>query len=152
MKKFFAFVVVMACCISLTGCPNTTSNQGKKDSAGTDASKNKGKEGGDHSLEIKTNNDSITLKQGEQENIKVTVTRKPASWDEEVHVKFENLPKGVTVAPEDGKIAKASNDGTFTLTATADAGEVSNHAATLKVSSGETTASHGIKISVKKKS
>jgi predicted small secreted protein/uncharacterized membrane protein len=152
MKKLFAFAVVMVCCISLTGCPNTTTNQGKKDSTTSDASKNKGKEGGDKSLKISTNNDSMTIRQGGEENIKVTVNREPASFDEEVHLTFENLPKGVTVSPADGKIAKASNDGTFTVRADEGAGEVSNHAVTIKAKSGDTTASHGIKMSIKKKS
>jgi len=149
MRKLVASIALTAVCVILTGCPNTSTNQGAKDNPNKD---NKGKAGGENVLEVKTNHDSLTLKQGDSSDLKVTVTRKPASWDEDVTITFENLPKGVTVAPADGKISKASTEGTFTLTAAADAGEVSNHETTLKAKSGDKTVSHGVKISVKKKS
>jgi hypothetical protein len=146
MKKLMACSIVVVCCLSLTGCPNLSTSQSSKDNPQT-----KGKEGGDHVLKVKTNHDSYTLKQGETTDVKVTVTREPISWDEDVRITFEKLPKGVTVTPVDGKISKASTDGTFTLSAASDAGEVSDQGTVVDAKSGDKTTTHAIRLTIKKK-
>src|SRR5947209_7191219 len=103
MKKLVPFVIVALCCIWLTGCPSTTSS-GKKTT--DQAGKTPGTTGGEHVLKISATG-SLTIKQGESNTVNVTVTREPASWDEDVTITFKNLPKGVT-GPTDGKISKAS--------------------------------------------
>jgi len=154
MKKLVAFLTVPLLCVALTGCPSTSTNQGTKDNPPkankNNTNTNTNTADGEKSLEVKAP-DSVTLKQGDSENVKISVTRKPASFDEDVHITFEGLPTGVTVAPADGKISKASNDGTFTLRAADDAGEVSNAGAKIVAKSGDKTVNHNLSVTIKKK-
>jgi hypothetical protein len=145
MKRLAAFVVVLVCSIALTGCPNNATSPTPKDQA-----QNKGKVGGEHVLKVKTNHESLSIKEGDKTEIKVTLTREPASWDEDASITFKNLPKGVTAS--DGKISKASGDGTFVLAAAVDAPEVDNHAAIVEARSGDKTVDAPLKITIKKAS
>jgi hypothetical protein len=144
MKRLAAGVVVLVCCLALTGCPPNTSSPTPKDQ-----SKDKGAVGGEHVLKIKLNHESLSIRQGEQAEVKVTVTREPKTWDEDVTISFKNLPKGV-MAPPDGKISKASTEGTFVLGIAGDAPEVDNHAAIVEAKSGDKTSDSPLRITIKK--
>jgi hypothetical protein len=144
MKKLLAFVVVAVCCVWLTGCPSSSTSPIPKAQI-----PNSGREGGVHVLKVSTNHESLTIREGSTADVKVSVTREPSSWDDDVNIVFKNLPKGVT-APADAKISKASKDGTFTLKAAGDAETVQNHGVMIEATSGDKTVEHPINITVKK--
>jgi hypothetical protein len=159
MKRLATCVVAVACSVALIGCTQTTKKGGTGTGTGAAGTHTGTGTAGTHTgtgtaaknaLEVKTNHDSYTIKQGETDDVKVTIKR-DGGWDEDVSVKFDNLPKGVKVSAGGDKIAKASTDGTFTLAADADAEPVDNHAVTLKVKGGGIEADHALKITVKKK-
>jgi hypothetical protein len=146
MKRVMVLGIVVIWCASLTGCPENSTSQSNRNNP-----QPKGKEGGEHVLKVKTNHDNYTVKQGDQTEVKVSITREPPTWDEEVRITFDKLPKGVTVTPAEGKIGKAGTDATFTLAAAPDAGDVNNAAALIEAKSGDKTATDAIKVTVKKK-
>src|SRR5947207_312734 len=101
MKKVLAPLVLAA--LVYTGCqPSTTTTTTKKD----------GKE-----LTV-TVPKEVKLDQGGSAPVKVTIARK--NFDEDVTVKFDKLPDGVTVEG-DGKLAKGVKEREFTLNATSGA-------------------------------
>jgi hypothetical protein len=148
MRYLITCLFVVACCVSLVGCPATKDSSSQ--TKGTDGSRTKGKEGGEKVLNVNSSPDSFTIKEGDTHDIKVSITRQPTSWDDDVIIKFKDLPKGVT-APNDARIAKGSASATFKLAAAADAGEVSNTGALLEAMSDGITAKHALTITVKKK-
>ncbi|MFT5526857.1 MAG: hypothetical protein ACI9G1_002433 [Pirellulaceae bacterium] len=61
--------------------------------------------------------DALTLIQGETAKIKLVVTRR-GGFSEEIAVRIDGLPEGVTFAPD--KIGKGGNDAQLTFTSTAE--------------------------------
>jgi hypothetical protein len=66
-----------------------------------------------------------TVKQGESGRVPIAVTRE--SFTGPVEIRFENLPRGVSVAESDTVIPAGDNLRSFTLVAAADAAPVKNH-------------------------
>jgi len=98
MKKVLAPLVLVA--LAVTGCNQTTTKSTTKD----------GK-----TLKV-TATKSVTIEQGGTAKVKVSIERK--GFEDEVTVKFDKLPEGVTVEETDGKLAKGVKDREFTLKAT----------------------------------
>jgi len=106
---------------------------------------------GDKELSV-TKPNGVTLKQGANETITISVTRK--NFTDAADVKFENLPKGVSVieAAKDMRIAANTDSAKFTLKAADDADVVSNHEAKVTVSGGGMTNAGVFPVTVQKKS
>jgi hypothetical protein len=144
MKKVVALVVVLVCCVTITGCPDkkATTTDAKKDQA----DKGKGAKG----LTVNTNKDSYTVKQGEQVDVEVTVNRE--GFDDDVTITFDKLPKGVTAPPPaDTVLKKGTTKADYNLKAADDAPEVDNHGIIVEAKGGGKEATHAIKLTVKKK-
>lgn len=89
-----------------------------------------------------------TIRRGSNDKVNVMVTRDNFSGP--VTVRFEDLPKGVTVAEGGGQIE--DNSRTFVLVAGDNADLVTNHTAKVTVSGPEgMTASEQFKITIKEK-
>jgi hypothetical protein len=69
---------------------------------------------GDKELKV-TGPSTTNIKQGEREEIKVKVTRK--GFEDDVTLKFSDLPDGVKLEEADPKIPKGTNDVTLHLKA-----------------------------------
>jgi hypothetical protein len=91
-----------------------------------------------------------TVRQGEAEQISVSVTR--TKFTEPVTVKITNLPAGVRVVENDRKLSGDQMTATFTLQADPTAGLVSNHAAKVTAEGPDgLAASETFLVSVKEK-
>jgi len=93
--------------------------------------------------------EEVTVKQGDSAKIKVSITRE--KFDDDVKVKFKDLPQGVSVMESDMTIAKADKNGEFTLKAAPDAKTVDDHKVTVTAWSGTITNDATFKLSIKKK-
>jgi len=92
----------------------------------------------------------VTLKPGEAKEISVGVTR-PDS-DDEVTVKVEDLPKGVTVDRSSVKVKKGDKKAAFVLKIDEkDVKEVENHKAKVTATHKGTTVKETFNVTVKKK-
>jgi uncharacterized membrane protein len=63
---------------------------------------------------------ATTLKQGESKTIALSLKR-GTNFDEDVTVKFEDVPEGLTIEPTNPKIAKSEKDTQVTIKAAKDA-------------------------------
>jgi len=82
----------------------------------------------------------------------IDVSIKREKFNEPVTVKFDDLPKGVTVQETDMTIAKDKEKTTFNLKAAADAPEVTDHPVKVTVTGPKSlTAEQKFKVTVKKK-
>src|SRR5262249_11168545 len=89
-----------------------------------------------------------TIKRGDAEKVSITVKR--TNFNEPVTVQFENLPKGVTVTDDGGKIE--GNERTFVLNASDSADLVQNYAASVSVKGPDgMTATEQFRITVRQK-
>jgi len=103
----------------------------------------------DDKVTIKAPGD-VTLKAGESANISVGITR-PDS-DDDVTVKVEDLPKGVTVDKTSVKVKKGEKKADFVLKIDEkDVSEVENHKAKVTATYKGTTAKETFNVTVKKK-
>jgi hypothetical protein len=130
MKKVLTPLVLAA--LVFTGCNQTTTTTGKKD----------GKE-----LKLTTPK-SVAVEQGETVKVKVAIDRK--GFDDEVTVKFEKLPEGVSIEEADGKLAKGVKEREFTLKATS-AAKVGAATAKVSASGGGVENGHDLSVEVKEK-
>jgi uncharacterized membrane protein len=90
------------------------------------------------------------LKQGEAKEIDISIKR-GKNFDQDVALKFENLPKGVTIEPASPTIKHGDADVKVKIKATDDAA-LGDH--TIKVEGAPTkgaTATHDLKVTVAKK-
>ncbi len=114
MKKWFTLVVAVSL-LGFTAC-----------SSGTKEKSAEVKGEGDTSLILHVPK-SAEVKVGDKADVKISIERK--KFDEDVPVKFEDLPKDVSVeGGESQKIDKGSKEKTFTLKAGDKAKEVKDHA------------------------
>jgi len=103
----------------------------------------------DEKLKIKAPGD-VKLKAGESQEITVEVTR--PDTDDDVTVKVEDLPKGVTVDLKSVKVKKGEKKAKFVLKIDEkDVSEVENHKAKVTATYKDTTVKETFNISVKKK-
>src|SRR4051812_5294317 len=128
MKKVLAPLVLAA--LMVTGCNQTTTTSGKKD----------GKE-----LKLTTPK-SVTIEQGGSATVNVSVER--TKFDEEVTVKFDKLPEGVSV-DGDTKLAKGVKAREFTLKATSAAKAGKTTAKVSASGGGVDTEAHDLTVEVK---
>lgn len=131
MNRQIAFTVLGIVCLAVPACEKTTVEgpQGKK-------------------LTLVKPMDS-TLKRGATEKVSIAVTRE--NFTGPVTVRFDQLPKGVTVA--DGGNEIEGNERTFVFQASDTADLVQNHAATVTISGPNgMSATEQFKITVKEKS
>jgi hypothetical protein len=91
-----------------------------------------------------------TLKQGDKTDITIKLDRGKKSEDD-VAISFSDLPKGVTVSPESGTIAKGKTEMKFTLTAAKDAPVAEGKEAKVTAKGGDIEKDARLKITVKKK-
>jgi hypothetical protein len=148
--KWVSLVLTIACATLLTlgsaGCAKKD-----KDKEGKGGGGGGGGGGGEGTSAPFTMADpgSHSIKQDSTAEVKVSITRK--SYEGDVKVTFENLPKGVTLSEKGDTIAKGKDSATFTLKAAKDAPPVADHAVTVKASGGDKTAEGTLKLTVKGK-
>lgn len=142
MKRLFATVACTAV-LAFTGCD-------KGSTPGGPGATNRGT-GGVHlgqeekSFSLSTPMTSTTIKQGETKDVSISIKR-GKNYDDDVAIKFDNLPKGVTLDPaspmikhgdKETKIAvKAAGDaavGDFTIDVTGQGKEGPPAKSTLKI-------------------
>lgn len=103
----------------------------------------------DEKLKIKAPGD-VKLKAGESQEITVEVTR--PDTDDDVTVKVEDLPKGVTVDLKSVKVKKGEKKAKFVLKIDEkDVSEVENHKAKVTATYKDTTVKEMFNVTVKKK-
>jgi uncharacterized membrane protein len=103
MKKWFTLAVAVAV-VGFTGCSSNSEKSGKV------------KGSGDNELYL-TAPDDVTIKPGDEAKATVKIDRK-GGWDENVDIKFDDLPKGVDVeGGSSQKIDKGNKEKIFTLKA-----------------------------------
>jgi uncharacterized membrane protein len=74
----------------------------------------------EETFEIEVPLTGATLKQGESKKVSLSLDR-GKNFDEDVTLKFDNVPKGVSIDPATPKIAKGDKETTVTLKAAEDA-------------------------------
>jgi len=134
MKTTF-LAVAMAALLAFTGCNSGTSGgPGAKTKDKTTADKtttadkdNRGRTNGDTGLTQGENTFKLTaptlstsLKQGESKEVTIGITR-GKNFDQDVAVKFENMPKGVSVDPAAPTIKKGDKNVSVNVKAADDA-------------------------------
>jgi hypothetical protein len=118
MKNVLATVTVVAL-LALVGCDKGTqggashpeSGKGLRDKVGMT---------GEGSFKVSVPTFSKSLQQGESRNVKIGITR-GKNFDEDVTLKFEGVPKGVTITPESPTIKHNETDVSITVKAADDA-------------------------------
>jgi len=128
--KWMSLVIAAALAVGLVGC-------GTSNTATTD----------DGKLTV-TNPGDVTIKPGDSKPISVSIKR--PNTDEEVTVKFKDLPSGVTADPSEQKVKKGGTKAEFTLKADKDAKEVENATVKVEAKYKETIVPEEFKISIKK--
>jgi hypothetical protein len=94
---------------------------------------------------------SVSIQRGEPEKITITISRE--KFSDPVNIRFDDLPKGVTVLDKTTQIAAGETSGTFTLKADDNAPPVKEAVMHVVVSGPDNlSASEPIKITVKEKS
>jgi hypothetical protein len=91
----------------------------------------------------------VSIDQGGTAKVDVGITREKGFADA-VDVKFDDLPKGVTVE-KNGSIGKDVSDHVFTLKAADDAPKADNHAVKVSAAGGGATHDATFKVTVKEK-
>jgi len=99
---------------------------------------------GGKSLTI-TQPSDVTIKAGDKKDVKISITRK--GFNDPVEVKFENLPKGVTLVDEGKKIGADESSGTFRFNASPDAKQ-DEQLVTVTATGGGLTATEKFKMKV----
>jgi len=143
MRKLLALSLAAGMLAFTTGCPSKdkTTKTETTTGSGTDQKA---------SLELAPPGD-VKIKQGGEAPVHVKVTRK--NTNEDITVKFSDLPEGVKVKEESTAITGGEGDGKFTLVATADAKETKDKAAKVTVTdkTGKLTAHQSFKVTVQPK-
>jgi len=116
MKRFLGTLTLMSL-MAVVGCGDK-SKPGGPGTTGTD--KNQPAVGqGDNTFTLDVPN-SVSLKQGESKEESITIKR-GKNFDQDVALKFDNLPAGVTVTPADAMLRKSEEKALIRVVAAADA-------------------------------
>jgi hypothetical protein len=91
----------------------------------------------------------VTLKRGDTATVTVSISR--GGFQDSVDVKFEDLPKGVTVTDKELKIPKGDSSAKFTLKAADDAELSEKTAKVIVTGTGGIKADSAFKVTVKDK-
>jgi len=129
--KWMAFAIAAALAVGTVGC-NT---EKAKTSDGT--------------LSITAPTGGVSIKQGESKDISVGIGH--PGGDADVTVKLENLPTGVTAEKDSATVKKGESTAKFTLKASDDAKEVTDHKMKATATYKDTKKPVEFDISVKKK-
>jgi uncharacterized membrane protein len=118
--KTMGYVSIFAIAVSCLGCGGGGGTPG-----GPGAKTNGGKDRGtlgtaEETFTINVPNTSTKLKQGESKSITLSL-RRGKNFDEDVVLKFDNLPKGLTIEPSRPEIAKSEEEVAATVKAAKDA-------------------------------
>lgn len=118
--RIFSSVLVLGLVLSFSGCGGSGTPGGP--GAKTGDRTNKEKLGGteEETFTIDAPLTSTKLKQGESKAITLSLKR-GKNFDEDVSLKFDNVPKGVTIEPATPKIPKSEKDVHATIKAAEDA-------------------------------
>lgn len=109
--SFLALVAFVGCETKSTpGGPGATNPSAKKPLVGQ----------ADNTFTLDVPNLATNVKQGESKTVGIALNR-GNNFEEDVTLKFDNLPKGVTVEPSDPTIKKGEKEAKITLKAAADA-------------------------------
>ena len=148
MKRLLAGVLAVGF-VALVGCNNSSTPGGP--GATGDASNKKPMIGqADDTFTLTMPMLSTSIKQGETKSVTIGIKR-GKNLDEDVSLKFEGLPKGVTIEPASPQIKHGESEAKISLKA-ADEASLGDH--TIKVSGKPTKgsdASSEFKITVNKK-
>lgn len=117
--RIFSSLLLLGFVVSCLGC-------GDSGTPGGPGTKTNGKTNGkrlgtaEETFTIDVPNLSTKLKQGESKSITLSLNR-GKNFDEDVTLKFSDLPKGITIEPSTAKIAKSDKDESITIKAADDA-------------------------------
>jgi len=92
---------------------------------------------------------NVTIKQGETNSLDIKISRK--GFNEAADVRFDGLPKGVSVQEQDRRIPKDRNSTTFNLKADVDAPPLNDHPVTVVTSGGGTEVRETFNVTVRAK-
>jgi len=162
LKKLFALSLVMGLLAVTTGCPSKDKDKktgsGKTGSAGTGGSGTTGGTGRtedtekpkEAKLELEQPKD-VTIKQGGEATIDLKVMR--TNTEENLAVKFDNLPKGITMKEAKAEIPGDKSEATFTFKAADDTktGTTDKASVTVTDATGKLKPSRTFKLVVEKK-
>jgi Zn-dependent metalloprotease len=143
MRKLLALSLAAGMLVFATGCPSKDKTTKTETATGSGSDQKA-------SLELSPPKD-LKIKAGAEETFTVKVTRK--NTNEDVAVKFSDLPDGVKVKEDDTTITGGKDEGKFTLVATAEAKETKDKAVKVTITdkTGKLTANQSFKVTVEKK-
>jgi uncharacterized membrane protein len=145
MKTAFASLVVLGL-IAFTGC-----DKGTQGGPGATNASNRNPIGqADDTFKLTTPTFSTTLKQGESKVVDIGIKR-GKNFDQDVSVKFDNLPKGVSVEPATPALKHGDDDAKVTFKAANDAAVGDFTVTVIGHPTKGADASHELKLTVEKK-
>jgi uncharacterized membrane protein len=126
MRNLIGLTVMAALFCSGCGNEGTPGGPGVKKDPKTNGKQTDGKRNGilggpaEETFTIDVPATATDVKQGEAKTVKLGLNR-GKNFDEDVTLKFDKLPRGVTVEPASPKIAASEKETTITVKAAADA-------------------------------
>jgi uncharacterized membrane protein len=117
MKRSFACLLIAAL-VAFAGCNNQSTPGGPGASSRGDDKPVLGR--ADDTFTLEPPNLATKLKQGESEVVAIGINR-GKNFDQDVTLKFENLPKGVRIEPASPVIKHGDTEAKFTVKAADDA-------------------------------
>ena len=144
MKTAF-FVLGTAAAIALAGC-----DHGTPGGPGTKNPPDKTPARTENTFTVTVPTMAISLKQGETKTASIGIKRQ-RNFDEDVHIKLSEMPKGVTVDPSSATIKHGEDEVKFTVKAADDAALGDFNVEVTGTPTSGTMATNKMKISVSKK-